>query len=114
MDEYDGDTLGKNKTLVSIRPLTLGDLTDFLLGAFDLFEVLRQVVDRDNPHEAALGFYNASSEFYAEFNPLLELKVIHWLEAGCPYISDGSFFGLSEEEVEELVKANSLGKERKK
>jgi hypothetical protein len=40
VDEYEGDTLSDQTTCSSKLPLTLGELADFFLGAWDLIGVL--------------------------------------------------------------------------
>ena len=40
VDEYEGDTLTGDTERTSAEPLTLGELTDYFLNAWNLFEVL--------------------------------------------------------------------------
>ena len=40
VDEYNGDTLSEKRTRSSKRPLSLGELIDFFLGAWPLKDVV--------------------------------------------------------------------------
>lgn len=76
VDEYNGDFLQARTRRTSLRPLTLGDLTDFFLGAWDLVEVLEMnFLHRENSLERALAFFNGESAFYPDFDDLLRLRV---------------------------------------
>ena len=80
VDEYGGDTLGGPAEKESSTPLTLGDLCDFFLGAWDLFSVLEMNFGGDGyPPEEVLSFFSASSEFYPAFNRLVGQRVEEWL-----------------------------------
>jgi hypothetical protein len=82
VDEYEGDTLTGKTTRTSARPLTLGELTDFFLGAWNLLEVLEfnEFADVD----AALAFFRGRSAFYPDFDRVLRERVT----AACP--TDGA------------------------
>ena len=79
-DEYDGGTISGRKICSSKRPLTLGKLTDFFLGAWDLFKVLEMNFAEDGyPPEKVRAFVEASSEFYPDFGKLIGQRVEKWL-----------------------------------
>jgi hypothetical protein len=73
VDEYEGDTLEGETERNSSEPLTLGELTEFFLGAWNLLEVLElnEFADLD----AALAFFRGRSEFYPDFDRLLRERV---------------------------------------
>jgi hypothetical protein len=80
VDEYEGDTLTGKSTRKSKAPLTLGELTDFFLGAWDLIEVLEMNFEGDgHPPDSVRGFFEASSDFYPEFARLVVQRVENWL-----------------------------------
>jgi hypothetical protein len=73
VDEYEGDTLrGKTKRWRK-QPMTLGELTDYFLSVWPLFDVLRMNFDDDC--EAALEFFRAESQFYPNFDRLCRWRV---------------------------------------
>jgi hypothetical protein len=74
VDEYDGDTLSGPSEMTSNKPLTLGELTDFLLNAWWLVDVLKMNFEDDV--ESALGYFTASSEFYPDLDSLCRKRVI--------------------------------------
>ena len=47
-------------------PLTLGEMTNFFLGAWSLVDVLE--MNFENDLDAALDFFSATSEFYPDFD----------------------------------------------
>jgi hypothetical protein len=62
-------------------PLTLGERTDFFLGAWDLIGVLDMNLESDRyPPEQVRAFFEASSEFYPDLGKLVEQCVESWLE----------------------------------
>jgi hypothetical protein len=73
VDEYEGDTLTGNTERTSTEPLTLAELTDFFLSAWNLLEVLEfnEFADLDD----ALAFFRGRSEFYPDFDRLLRERV---------------------------------------
>lgn len=73
VDEYQGDTLSAPTTRTSLQPLTLGALTDFFLGAWDLLDVLQMNFDGDL--ESMLDFFAGRSAFYPDFDRLLRERV---------------------------------------
>jgi hypothetical protein len=74
VDEYGGDTLTGPSEMTSDKPLTLGEMADFLLGAWSLIEVLEMNFEGDL--DPALRFFTAKSEFYPEFDRLCRQRVI--------------------------------------
>ena len=81
IDEYDGDTLTGEATCSSKLPLTLGELTDFFLGAWDLIGVLDMNFESDRyPPEEVRAFFEATSEFYPDLEKLIEQRVEIWLQ----------------------------------
>jgi hypothetical protein len=73
VDEYEGDTLSDEREMDSNEPLTLGEITDFFLGAWDLMAVLE--MNFDNDLDASLGFFRTESDFYPEFDQLCRQRV---------------------------------------
>jgi len=81
VDEYDGDTLTGITEMVSNAPLTLGELSRFVLEAWDFFGVLDMNFEHEGyPPERVLGFFRASSEFYPTFPQLVRQRVDEFLE----------------------------------
>ena len=62
VDEYGGDTLSGRTRRTSIKVLTMGQLIEFFLGAWDLYVCLDCNFDGDL--DGMLGFFRAESEFY--------------------------------------------------
>jgi len=81
VDEYEGETLTGKSTRSSKLPLTLGELVDFFLEGWDLFEVLEMNFGGMSgyPPEQVRSFFVASSEFYRDFGKLIEQRVEKWL-----------------------------------
>jgi len=73
VDEYGGETLTEHSKMGSPRPLTLGELEGFLLGAWPFFEVLESNFDSDV--EAMLDFFRARSAFYPTIDERLRENV---------------------------------------
>lgn len=73
VDEYGGDTLTGDTERTSTELLTLGELTDFFLGAWNLLEVLG--FNEFSDLQSALAFFRARSEFYPDFDRLLRERV---------------------------------------
>ena len=74
VDEYGGDTLqGKQQTLTD-KPMTLGELTNFFLGAWPLVDVLETRVMEDE--HISLNLFRAESRFYPGFEALCRQYVI--------------------------------------
>jgi len=75
VDEYNGETISGKPTCSSKKPLSLGELLDFFLGAWNLEGVL----DANNLDEAdAQTFVTASSVYYNEFAYGIFLKIRQW------------------------------------
>jgi len=81
VDEYGGDTLSGRAARTSIRHLTLKELVDFFLAAWELFEVLDcNFSDAGYPPDKVHGFvHDASSSFYPEFGPYVHALIDDWL-----------------------------------
>ncbi len=73
VDEYEGDTLDGPTEHASAAPLTLGELADFFLRAWDLFAVLH--ANQFYLVDDALAFFRGRSEFYPDFDRLLRERV---------------------------------------
>ncbi|PRC53144.1 hypothetical protein C6A85_55325, partial [Mycobacterium sp. ITM-2017-0098] len=58
----------------SPRPMTLGELAEFFLGAWPFLEVLEMNFGGDTA--GMLGFFRGVSEFYEDFDKLLRDRVI--------------------------------------
>jgi hypothetical protein len=86
VDEYNGDTLEGGGHRTSIKPLTLGQLTDFFLKSWDLITCLNANFESDGyPRDEAHDFVvDASSSFYAEFGELIHARIDEWLDHVAP------------------------------
>lgn len=73
VDEYGGDTLSGRTQRTSSRPLTMGQMIELFLGAWDLFTCLDCNYDGDL--EEMLGFFEGESEFYPYFDAELRRRV---------------------------------------
>lgn len=73
VDEYGGETLSGRGARTSMRPLTMGQMIDFFLGAWDLYACLRWNFDGDVA--GMLRFFTAESEFYPCFEGVLRRRV---------------------------------------
>ena len=73
VDEYGGDTLSEPTQRSSLKPLTMGQMIDFFLNAWDLFDCLDANFEGDQ--ERMLGFFEGESEFYPCFNAELRRRV---------------------------------------
>jgi hypothetical protein len=90
VDEYDGETLTAPSEFTSAEPLTLGELFDFVMEALDLYSVLEMNFgDSGYAREQVLAFFDASSEFYPEWDRLLRSRVEAWLDENAPEGDDG-------------------------
>ena len=74
VDEYGGDTLDGETTRESPRPLTLGELYDFLTGAWPFHEVLDANFEGDTGR--MFDFFVAESDFYPELDALCRMRVL--------------------------------------
>ncbi len=72
-DEYGGDTLAEQSKRTSLRPLTMGKMIEFFLGAWDLMACLEGNFDDDL--EGMLDFFRGESEFYPYFDATLREMV---------------------------------------
>jgi hypothetical protein len=73
VDEYAGDTLSGETERTSEKPLSLGELCAFFLGAWPFFEVLEMNYEDDV--QGMLGFFRGQSAFYGGFDALLRQRV---------------------------------------
>jgi hypothetical protein len=79
VDEYGGDCLEGRTKSTSSRPLSLGDLTYFFLGAWDLVRVLeRNFPSGASSLEATLDFFKGESAFYPDFDAALRARAKAW------------------------------------
>ena len=79
VDEYNGDTLSEKRTRSSKRPLSLGELIEFFLGAWPLQEVLEMnELDRDGAQD----FTRPSSEVYPQFEAGIRARIDGWYAEG--------------------------------
>ncbi len=74
VDEYGGDTLQGKQQMLTDKPMTLGELTDFFLGAWPLVDVLETRVMEDE--HISLNLFRAESRFYPGFEVLCRQYVI--------------------------------------
>jgi hypothetical protein len=73
VDEYEGSTLSGRSERTSNKPLTMGQLMDFFLCAWDLCECLTCNFDSDLA--GMLDFFTGESEFYPCFDEALRVLV---------------------------------------
>ena len=73
VDEYEGETLTGLTELSSEKPLTLGELYEFIVNACTFMEGLQ--INYEDDLEGMLGFFNGDSAFYPQFDDLLRLRV---------------------------------------
>ncbi len=73
VDEYQGDTLSSKTKRTSMRPLAMGQMVDFFLGAWDLYVCLDCNFEGDL--EGMLGFFEGESEYYPHFDAELRRRV---------------------------------------
>jgi hypothetical protein len=73
VDEYDGETLIGPSRRRSDRPLTLGDLVEFMDAAWPLYEALE--MNFEGSLSDMLGFFQAESAFYPQLDALYRRRV---------------------------------------
>jgi hypothetical protein len=73
VDEYQGDTLSGRAQRTSNRPLTMGQMIEFFLGAWDLYVCLD--CNFEGQLEEMLGFFEGESEYYPYFDAELRRHV---------------------------------------
>jgi hypothetical protein len=73
IDEYGGDTLRGASEARTDKAMTLGEFTDFFLGAWPLIDLLEMNFKSDLA--ASLRFFSAESVFYASFDKLCRQRV---------------------------------------
>jgi hypothetical protein len=80
VDEYEGGSLSGRRTRTSVRPLTLGELEAFFVGAWSLFEILEmnfgeEGYDIDEMQAFVVG---VESEFYPQLGELYRRRISAW------------------------------------
>lgn len=73
VDEYQGDTLSGRAQRTSTRPLTMGQMIEFFLGAWDLYVCLD--CNFEGNLKEMLGFFEGESEYYPYFDAELRRRV---------------------------------------
>lgn len=74
VDEYGGDTLSGDGERASFKPLTMGNLLDFILGAWDLYAC--NACNFEDDLEGMLGFITADSAFYSYLGSALYGRIL--------------------------------------
>ncbi len=81
VDEYEGETLTETRTCSSRLPLTVSELADFFLSAWDLFFILDMNFESNGRRaDEVRAFFWGASEFYPGFKALIAHRVEEWLE----------------------------------
>jgi hypothetical protein len=79
VDEYDDGNLQGRGRRTSLRPLTLGEVTDLLAEAWDLIPLLEfNFYNEGRSLEDALEWFHGESAFYPDFDALLRSRVKAW------------------------------------
>jgi hypothetical protein len=79
VDEYEDDNIQGRGRRTSLRPLTLGEVTDLILDAWDLIPLLEFKANDDGRSlEDILAFFRGESAFYPDFDALLRARVEAW------------------------------------
>ena len=94
VDEYGGDTLQGPSESQSKVPMTLGEFTEFFLGAWSLIDVLEMNFEGDE--EGALDFFSADSDFYPDLDRLCRRRVRAHFSADQKELSDADLWSVSE------------------
>ena len=83
VDEYGGDTLSGTGQRATLKPMTLGQLTNFFLSTWNLLDVLGfNFEDGEYSSEEIKAFViDASSSFYAEFGQLIDARIDKWIKS---------------------------------
>ena len=83
VDEYEGMALDDDAKHQTTEPLSLSELVEFFMSAWDLRLVLdANFVENGYPRSNARGFVlDASSSFYAEFFDAIEKYVEDWIRS---------------------------------
>lgn len=85
IEDDNGFEFGKRLTRNLSRPLTLRELADFFLSAWDIREVLEtNFANEGYPLDKIRAFYRAGSNVYPEFESLIRLCVEEWLSRKRP------------------------------
>ena len=82
VDEYGGDTLSGTAHRATLKPMSLGQLTNFFLSTWNLLDVLGFNFEDDgySPEEIKAFVVDASSSFYAEFGQLIDARIDKWIK----------------------------------
>ena len=82
VDEYGGDTLSGTAHWATLKPMSLGQLTNFFLRTWNLLDVLGFNFEEDgySPEEIKAFVTDASSSFYAEFGQLIDARIDKWIK----------------------------------
>jgi hypothetical protein len=79
VDEYQDDNIQGRGRRTSLRPLTLGEVTDLILDAWDLIPLLEfRASDGGRSLEDNLAWFSGESAFYTDFDALLRARVEAW------------------------------------
>jgi hypothetical protein len=79
VDEYEDDNIQGRGRRTSVRPLTLGEVTDLILDAWDLIPLLEFKANDDGRSlEDILAFFRGESAFYPDFDALLRSRAKAW------------------------------------
>jgi hypothetical protein len=79
VDEYGDDDIQGRGRRTSLRPLTLGEVTDLILDAWDLIPLLEfRASDGGRSLEDNLAWFSGESAFYPDFDALLQARVEAW------------------------------------
>ena len=73
VDEYEGNTLSGPAACTSDKPLTIGELVEFLDCAWPLMDVLE--MNCEGALRDMLGFFRAESAFYPQIDALYRRRV---------------------------------------
>jgi hypothetical protein len=82
VDEYEGMTLDDDTMPQTAQPMTLSELVEFFMTAWDLRLVLdANFVENGYPRSHARGFIlDASSSFYAQFGDAIDNQIEKWIK----------------------------------
>lgn len=80
VDEYSGETLTKHTRRTSIRPLTLGQLEQFIERAALTLDIIARNLDIGSDPDWLEDFLTASSPFYPELEALYCQRFAVWAE----------------------------------
>jgi len=83
VDEYGGDTLSGKSTCTSTKPLSLGQLTNFFLGAWDLLNVLGFNFEHPSYSEDEIKAFDMTTDeaYEGEFGQLIDARIDRWIRS---------------------------------